>query len=214
MQPPSKLRGHHGQAADMLDPAAEVADARVTVPEADSDSEYENVPKKAKNTTQAPAVPQKTSAQVEQNPTQPNLAADDMPTDDAGAGTDAAPQDTTMSDADWLRSRTSRLLGLAEEEESPAPQPAEIDSDSEEVVVEQKVRHEHNNKSASDDQAQQVEKPDVDETEEKIRASLRLYLRNLSYNVSEDDLRTAFASFGNLEEVRPSFSFNVLYSFS
>ena len=35
-----------------------------------------------------------------------------------------------------------------------------------------------------------------------VRASMRLFVRNLPYGVQEDDLQSEFAPYGNLEEVR------------
>lgn len=190
----------------MLNPAAEAGDVQVNVPEADSDSEYETVPKKVKNTTQTGPMPVKESPSG-QDTVQVDSAAEGQSIANESADADNAPQDTAMTDADWLRSRTSRLLGLAEEEEDATSKVVDDGSDTEEIIMEQKASQQDNTASAPDGQTLEVEEPCVDEAEEKIRTSLRLYLRNLSYKVLEDDLRTSFASFGNLEEVRLIFPF-------
>ena len=40
---------------------------------------------------------------------------------------------------------------------------------------------------------------------EVVRSSMRLFVRNLPYDVKEEHLETEFAPFGNLEEVSYSF---------
>jgi hypothetical protein len=200
MQAPSKLRGTRGDEVNIaLQQQQEEEAAKVVVPEADSDSEYENVPKKQKSAAsavKAAAVPPTTDAMLVDQPTstQPDQA-DESTTQ----------QDTPMNDDDWMRSRTSRLLGLSNEEEeeeaantvrpshtvasSPSPEPTDLPP----VRV---AKEEPAFEGFEDEPA----KP-VDEVEEKVRASQRLYLRNLSYATREDDLRAAFAGFGNLGEV-------------
>ncbi|GAB7351659.1 hypothetical protein MBLNU459_g2260t1 [Dothideomycetes sp. NU459] len=204
MQPPSKLRGHRGQEADVLDPTADVGDARVTVPEADSDSEYENVPKKVKGTTQSQTVPFPAKPSTHSHPTEDGTAAqanEDTELDEEPE--DAPAQTTAISDDDWLRSRTSRLLGLAEDDEAGTPQVTgdQSDTDAPAPTVAQAISQEDTMTKDMDEHAQEASSSSVDEAEEKIRTSLRLYLRNLSYKVTEDDLRDTFAVFGNLEEV-------------
>ncbi|KEQ87040.1 hypothetical protein M438DRAFT_268136 [Aureobasidium pullulans EXF-150] len=129
MQAPSKLRGTRGEEVNI---AAQELDTKVVVPEADSDSEYESVPKKQKSAT--------------------------------------------------ATSRPSHTVAA-----SPSPEPA---LQPEPAAKEEEFE-------GFEDEATQP----MDDVEEKVRASQRLYLRNLSYATREDDLRTAFAGFGNLEEV-------------
>ncbi|KEQ68511.1 RNA-binding domain-containing protein [Aureobasidium namibiae CBS 147.97] len=133
MQAPSKLRGTRGEEVNI---AAQELDTKVVVPEADSDSEYENVPKKPKSAAPAAAATTRPSHTVAASP---------------------SPE--------------------------PVPQPESASKDEEFEGFE-------------DEPA-----PPTDEVEEKVRASQRLYLRNLSYATQEDDLRAAFTGFGNLEEV-------------
>lgn len=123
-------------------------------------------------------------------------------------------QDTdahTATDADWLRSRTSRLLGLLEENEELEVQKSPVRRENSESDI--ISGHEH--------ETEVIEEPDLqakamaqsqpllnvtaeahENTEETIiEKSQRLFLRNLAYDVVEDDLRTHFAAFGDLEEV-------------
>ncbi|KAG9704807.1 RNA-binding domain-containing protein, partial [Aureobasidium melanogenum] len=197
MQAPSKLRGTRGEEVNI---AAQELDTKVVVPEADSDSEYENVPKKQKSAAPAvkppPVTPTTDAMEVEQ-PAAMQMEQVDESTEPVKE------QDTAMNDDDWMRSRTSRLLGLADDDEeeeaatttrpshtvaaSPTPEP---------VPQPEPAANDEEFEGFEDEPA-----PPTDEVEEKVRASQRLYLRNLSYATQEDDLRSAFTEFGNLEEV-------------
>jgi multiple RNA-binding domain-containing protein 1 len=196
MQAPSKLRGTRGEEVSI---AAQELDAKVVVPEADSDSEYENVPKKSKSA--APAVkplPVPTTTDAMDVDTPAPTQTDQV---DANAEP-ATEQDTVMNDDDWMRSRTSRLLGLRdddEEEEAATTRPSHTvaASPSPEPVPQPEPATKDEEFEGFEDEPV----PPTDEVEEKVRASQRLYLRNLSYATQEDDLRGAFTSFGNLEEV-------------
>lgn len=143
-----------------------------------------------------------------------------MVVDHSGEGNAEAPaeQDDTVaeteapavSDADWLRSKTSRLLGLLDEEEqadfdaaaqhkeSAAPEEAEdpaADSRDAQIVA------------PAATEAKTVQEPQVDTNIESIRLSARLFVRNLAYDTSESDLEPLFSPFGRIEEVSKSMSF-------
>ncbi|GKZ78947.1 multiple RNA-binding domain-containing protein 1 [Aspergillus niger] len=145
-----------------------------------------------------------------------------MVVDHSGEGNAEAPaeQDDTVaeaeapavSDADWLRSKTSRLLGLLDEEEqadfdaaaqqkeSAAPEEAEdpgADSRDAQIVA----------PAATEDKT--VQEPQVDTNIENIRLSARLFVRNLAYDTSESDLEPLFAPFGRIEEIHVAFDTRV-----
>lgn len=109
------------------------------------------------------------------------------------------------SDADWLRSRTSRLLGLNDDETGEH----KIDDDTNGATTFSEAQDVHPQRIVQDQEEirsqqpeeQEAETPSVDEVEQKIHVSARLYLRNLSYAVTEDDLRKRFTDFGDLQEV-------------
>ncbi|KAE8379140.1 hypothetical protein BDV26DRAFT_260141 [Aspergillus bertholletiae] len=114
-----------------------------------------------------------------------------------------------VSDTDWLRSKTSRLLGLLDEEEQ-----AEFDStaqrptDSTELAADAEVDIEDAEADASPAVADAVEPtkaPEVDTNIENIRISARLFVRNLSYDTKESDLEPVFAPFGRIEEIHVAF---------
>jgi multiple RNA-binding domain-containing protein 1 len=108
-----------------------------------------------------------------------------------------------VSDADWLRSKTSRLLGLLDEDEQaefdstaqqkpdPSPQPA--------TVSKADVQHPYDGNTVVESSTEEEE---VDINIENIRLSSRLFVRNLPYDASESDLEPVFSKFGKVEEVR------------
>jgi multiple RNA-binding domain-containing protein 1 len=108
-----------------------------------------------------------------------------------------------VSDTDWLRSKTSRLLGLLDEDEQaefdsaaqqkpdPSPQPA--------ALLKADVQQSNDGKTAVESS---TEAEEVDTNIENIRLSSRLFVRNLPYDASESDLEPVFSKFGKVEEVR------------
>ncbi|RHZ51536.1 RNA-binding ribosome biosynthesis protein MRD1 [Aspergillus thermomutatus] len=111
-----------------------------------------------------------------------------------------------VSDADWLRSKTSRLLGLLDEDEQvefdstaqrksdTSPQPA--------TVSKADVQHSNDSKTAVESS---TEAEEVDTNIENIRLSSRLFVRNLPYDASESDLEPVFSKFGKVEEIHVAF---------
>ncbi|KAL4961686.1 RNA-binding ribosome biosynthesis protein MRD1 [Aspergillus stella-maris] len=118
---------------------------------------------------------------------------------------DQAPE--PVSDSDWLRSKTSRLLGLLDEDEQEAFQPpAAVDEDT--PMVDSKV--DAITVGSAEKPAENVAEkaptaPEVDTNIENIRISARLFIRNLSYETKESDLQPLFSPFGKLEEIHVAF---------
>ncbi|EED16819.1 pre-rRNA processing protein Mrd1, putative [Talaromyces stipitatus ATCC 10500] len=114
----------------------------------------------------------------------------------------SAEEDQPKSDMDWLRSKTSRLLGLLDEEEETAsgPQPPASASSTVEPIEED---------SDEVEEAPVAEEPaeekDYNADIELIRISGRLFLRNLAYDATEADLETLFAPFGKIDEIHVAF---------
>lgn len=122
------------------------------------------------------------------------------------------------SDEDWLRSRTSRLLGLLDDDESLMPRAPIVEHGT--VAAES----ESNQPSPSGeiaDVATQLELEPVQEADQKMNTlsadcgeadigSGRLFVRNLAYATTEEDLRNIFESsdFGPVEEVGQLFSYD------
>ena len=120
------------------------------------------------------------------------------------------------SDADWLRSRTSRLLGLIDDEgngdgtpnasaqlnDNEARDAAEFKSLKSAPNGERSKRgieadHEYNEEEI------RTMSPQPLDSEEKIVSNGRLFIRNLTYTATEDDLRRVFeeSKYGAIEEV-------------
>jgi multiple RNA-binding domain-containing protein 1 len=184
--------------------AAEETVPEVVVPENESDDEYQVISKKpkiAEEPATTPAPPQTTAAESSVTEIQPEVIdGGDAMEDVQGA---PAVEQGPVSDADWLRSRTNRVLELVEDDEAPsataivpqapAPQPHVPAQPSPDVVESQPEP-----KPSTEEQADAAAAPDE---EDKIRETGRLYLRNLHYEVTEDEIREQFSKHGALEEV-------------
>lgn len=213
MQPPSKSKIWESQVAptvqvpmmsNLLSEKQNSVDVR-------SDDEYEPVSKKRKgerkdvkdelageaakmgdvdhkNRESEPLIDQETEAVI----------------DEAAATTQVA------SDADWLRSRTSRLLGLTDDD--IALEPTVLPD------VNESQKNEELNCGDMSDASTQIDVEDRNErpstraaqsqgTEDTNIDKTRLFVRNLTYTTTEDELRRHFetGNYGNIEEVRFQF---------
>lgn len=122
---------------------------------------------------------------------------------------DSAPIDDQenqpKSDADWLRSKTSRLLGLLDEEEqAEVKAPSPVSEDDSDEPAKSKIQQQEESPEPQDsyEEEEEVEEErDYDADVELIRTSGRLFLRNLAYGATETDLEPVFAPFGKIDEV-------------
>ncbi|CAG8893116.1 unnamed protein product [Penicillium egyptiacum] len=129
-----------------------------------------------------------------------------------------------ISDEDWLRSKTSRLLGLLDEEEQEEfdqHKAAAATIASTKAVSPPSSSGDKSPRRDEDSRTVAIEKippntTDVDSTSEAtpedpnidlIRNSARLFLRNLAYDTAESDLQPIFERFGKIEEVSTFFFF-------
>ncbi|KAJ4366462.1 Multiple RNA-binding domain-containing protein 1 [Neocucurbitaria cava] len=203
------------QGVDVNTSAEETVQAvAVPEPEDESDDEYQVIAKKPKTAPEPTAeavdqasVPQDNPAMgVEEAAADAGDAMEDVQNEPAG-------EQGPVSDADWLRSRTNRVLELVEDDEvppkamhsdePPPPQPKVVKHASPEATVDYV------------ESQQQVEPPETqaddaapsEEEENKIRETGRLYLRNLHFEVTEEELREQFSKHGALEEVSSAFSY-------
>lgn len=204
-QPPSKTNiwtdGDAQIAAGNITAAQEPVQD-VVVPADESDDEYQVIAKKPKTVEtpketgedSQPALKTTPVNPTEENPAEHlDTAMPDVP--DA-----AAADQPPATDDDWLRSKTNRLLDLVEDDDAPvapssAPsKPAPQKRDSPVVVEEQ----------AEPAQPVQESAPLADTAsseEDKIRETGRLYLRNLHFEVAEEDIKNHFSKYGSLDEV-------------
>ena len=205
-------------------------------PEGASDGEYEAVPKKQKTRNAgegqrnlsvegAPPILGNFSRQ----PREPSPDADVVDGTGRSQGAQAllaleglkdADAGPPRSDADWLRSRTSRLLGL-EDEDGSDKEASDDDGtarDGQHVkgrtaaardsIDEQGGGSQPAEKAASDASSQTdvdlhepISPKPVQEQPLPEQSSGRLFVRNLSYDTTEQDLWDYFTQFGSLEEV-------------
>jgi multiple RNA-binding domain-containing protein 1 len=202
MQPPSKLKSWANEDSLLASesvPMAEPEEATAGA-DGDSDGEYQVISKKAKDAqdnkmsaveTQAVPIPAtKAIKPVDEDEEMMDLR--ELPQASSGEG-------GPVSDADWLRSRTNRVLDLVEDGVVPTRTVARQTTTSEEQLSAQKIVVE----SAEPSKHEGVEVQEALPSEEdKIRQTGRLYLRNLHFDITEDDIRNHFSKHASLEEVR------------
>jgi multiple RNA-binding domain-containing protein 1 len=209
-QPPSKnsiWANGNGQVGEAPVAAADEAVPEVAVPEDESDDEYQVISKKPR-----------VSAEPASIAAQPHTAApppvDTIKTDGAKTADPGEPMEDIqeapaaeqgpVSDADWLRSRTNRVLELVEDDEESsinAPAPAASVPTPQAHVDEQVSPEAVETEPVPQQQAEAQVDDAAPSEEDKIRETGRLYLRNLHFEVTEDELREQFSKHGSLEEV-------------
>ncbi|KAL2023674.1 hypothetical protein VTK56DRAFT_1831 [Thermocarpiscus australiensis] len=194
---PTKKQRDQGALNGNLDSESLPALPPAVLEAGESDDEYEDIP------TRPPKRPvQATSDHVETTATNTATGEPPAPTqpDEPVRTVPQVPADAT--DDDWLRSRTSRLLDLVDPDDAgfsarpsssappvtPASEPQEQPRDDSAADADALAEAAHKTESV-EDAVKQVEK------------TSRLFLRNLSYTVTEDDIRDYFSKFGTLEEV-------------
>ncbi|GAB7364717.1 hypothetical protein MBLNU230_g5517t1 [Neophaeotheca triangularis] len=194
-----------GTGAESVSKAAEQA---LEVQEGGSDDEYEVVPKKAKRAKESSP----NEAQINQSETAQPVEAQATHEDKTENTQEGVAQQPAASDNDWMRSRTSRLLGLLDEDEEDAvtsgPNGREVGSDTSdsEDVPKHRTAERTPEPAAmptppSEDVPEKDDgKPD-NESSEAVRSSMRLFLRNLPYDVKREDIESEFGRYGNIEEV-------------
>jgi multiple RNA-binding domain-containing protein 1 len=198
-QPPSKNNiwsNGESQLAEAIAPAEDVMPEVVDAGD-ESDNDYQVIAKKPK-TSEAPrdvVANNEPALEVDGTAKPPTATVD---TGDAMEDIqETAPAEQgPVSDADWLRSRTNRVLDLVEDDEEPKT--AVLPS---KPVAQTRVAPEVTEERPAS--AQVVETVDAAPSEEdKIRETGRLYLRNLHFEVAENEIRDHFSKYGSLEEVR------------
>lgn len=175
----------------------------IEVPEDESDNEYEMVPKKTKKVEVAPASVVQVAPAMQAPAVQPifrEMAVCSLP-----------PEQDPDDDDDWLRSRTNRLLDVMDPEEIAA-MPNSTTMTQPPVVVEQSANQDATMTGITINEKTVVDEALVEESAEtaalaedpnieSIKSNGRLFVRNLPYSATEEDLRDHFSKFGSLEEV-------------
>lgn len=207
MQPPSKSKIWENQDTPVSQVSAQPIPKvdNTVIPEARSDDIHEHVPKKRKK---------------ERKSEGGNMVPAEPPAPVNGAGVDVktVPSDRDLSqkitleplnkssaasDADWLRSRTSRLLGLVDDDDV---QPTVLPEDAAtEKIGLSEVPELVTEGSLSDASVQTDKELEVEGAifENEDAGNGRLFVRNLTYTTTEEDLRRHFddGGHGTIEEV-------------
>lgn len=192
--------------------ATETESEQYLVPEGASDDEYEHVPAR-KQKPSGVSSPTRGSHLARLAPSRNGDADGKRPiTDSQGTGevNDPAAEDrkdptAEATDHDWLRSRTSRLLDLVDPDDLTTdgmPRP-EDGAPTQDMEAEGKTAH--SSDEMTHDAADGVTGPPPDTGEDAadaISRTSRLFVRNLPYSATEDDVRDTFEKFGALQEVR------------
>lgn len=183
------------------------------VPEGESDDEYEDVPKRQEKQRKVDHAETETARHLVAAAS-PTVAKDatmetgDAP-NDAALGRSEEPNvaDKDATDDDWLRSRTNRLLDLVDPDDLPKSQPlsdAKGGPTQQAGTGEDALSPHHNvaDAESSDTPQPPAASGKKESPIEAISRTARLFVRNLAYSATEDDLRECFEKFGNIEEVR------------
>lgn len=184
------------------------------VPEGESDDEYQEVPKRQDKqrkvdhtTTEAaqgalPSAPALVATPKAEVPVEIRDASGNAPAP-VSEGPVGGANDGT--DDDWLRSRTNRLLDLVDPDDLPPAQPSQANGG---VSDQSHGTHGDNQEPAQGDVAAGTPQPPAtssgpnESPVEAISRTSRLFVRNLSYTATEEDLQECFKKFGHVEEVR------------
>lgn len=118
----------------------------------------------------------------------------------------------TISDSDWLRSRTSRLLGLLDDDDDDV----QSRNDDDRQLSKLSSTHRAATSSPISGASSIQNGGDATESQAILDESLnqaaetpntaeegRLFVRNLTYTATEEDLRGHFEPYGDLSEVNP-----------
>ncbi|RSL71387.1 hypothetical protein CEP53_001506 [Fusarium sp. AF-6] len=170
------------------------------VPEEDSDDEYEQIPTRREKQRRIEA--------PEKVPTLESLAPQTTESSETKQ-TDLEQPTVVAEDDDWLRSRTNRLLDLVDPDElerTPAQGHAVKETSHAEggdVVNSPQANPSDEDEMTAEERAVEASggEPPKDDSLEAIRRTSRLFVRNLPYSATEEDLRGTFEQFGTLEEV-------------
>ncbi|KID75289.1 Multiple RNA-binding domain-containing protein 1 [Metarhizium brunneum] len=184
----------------------------VTVPEGESDDEYEQIPSRGEKSRRIEPRQDKSDNVARQPPPRvEKTPKDDI--EEAGENkaegidsemTDQGPSATGATDDDWLRSRTNRLLDLVDPDDlASGAVLSPVDATTEQDMENDRLSS-HSSDEVTPGTATEVATSKETATEDAVSAisrTSRLFVRNLPYSATEDDIRETFDKFGTLQEV-------------
>ncbi|KAJ6442958.1 multiple RNA-binding domain-containing protein 1 [Purpureocillium lavendulum] len=207
--------GREGVIADdtTLDAAGGYPQAGSTVvPDGESDDEYEQIPAR-KEKSRRTVSPTRAHRVAHPPPPRDDKAPDPVLADDAQEAAEPAEQvkgggeaaATEATDDDWLRSRTNRLLDLVDPDDLAAQQAPGAEEEPPERDTDERRDRSHSSDEVTHDVAEDAtaveELATGDSAVEAISKTSRLFVRNLPFSATEDDIRDEFEKFGSLQEV-------------
>ncbi|EGU79648.1 hypothetical protein FOXB_09931, partial [Fusarium oxysporum f. sp. conglutinans Fo5176] len=194
--------------------------AATAVPEEESDDEYEQIPTRREKqrrieAPENPLVSQSLPSQLKEarvvSDIQAETPAGDEPVEpqEAAAKSNLEQQEVVAEDDDWLRSRTNRLLDLVDPDDlertlAQGPSTTETDhAEGGEAMELTSVDPPATADVAMNETTMEASggEPAKDDSLEAIRRTSRLFVRNLPYSATQEDLRETFERFGTIEEV-------------
>ncbi|KAK9437622.1 MRD1-like protein [Metarhizium brunneum] len=184
----------------------------VTVPEGESDDEYEQIPSRGEKSRRIEPRQDKSDNVARQPPPRvEKTPKDDI--EEAGENkaegidsemTDQGPSATGATDDDWLRSRTNRLLDLVDPDDlASGAVLSPVDATTEQDMENDRLSS-HSSDEVTPGTTTEVATSKETATEDAVSAisrTSRLFVRNLPYSATEDDIRETFDKFGTLQEV-------------
>ncbi|KAK3954040.1 hypothetical protein QBC32DRAFT_102302 [Pseudoneurospora amorphoporcata] len=198
--PSKKMRNAEGLTTTVDEVLAPAVPAGLE--DSESDDEYEEIPARTQNQPTHIADQEMVDA-----PPVAGVASSATPAA-VEPSESAPPVSLDATDDDWLRSRTNRLLDLVDPDDAAfalrlaapaaAAAPAPVPTASVENTASAKTEEHPADGSRT---TAGTSKQDPESAISMIEKTSRLFLRNLSYTVTEDDVREHFAKFGTLEEV-------------
>ncbi|KAH7138506.1 hypothetical protein B0J11DRAFT_574480 [Dendryphion nanum] len=215
MQPPSKTKvwangetSLDSSADAMANTKADTVDT--VVPDGESDDEYQVIAKRPKaeistrdSSKEHAPVEEPVTRRVEDDADVPDTEVTEPEHQEQDAATTGL-----VSDADWLRSRTNRVLDLVEDDGNESLQstrdPASDSKKDQDKGNEDVVEAGYPGSPMAEPTDEQEESKVPSSEEEKVRRSGRLYLRNLHWEVTSDALEEHFSQYGAIEEVHVS----------
>ncbi|KAK1755001.1 hypothetical protein QBC47DRAFT_301214 [Echria macrotheca] len=192
LKKPRDNAGDHGRLGPEPEPSVSAV-----IEAGESDDEYEEIPARTAKIVSREAPPtQGVPDGPEMDVDSPAVLAPDI------AATSAPQAAVDGTDDDWLRSKTNRLLDLVDPDDpgfSVRPKKDVIAPEGQTTGVDATELEPPPDAASEVDEAPQttVSSDPMD----LIQKTSRLFLRNLSYNITEDDIRNHFGTFGALEEV-------------
>lgn len=202
------------QSGDALTGAASVTTPPVAPQEEESDDEYEQIPSKREKLRKLDHKPGPTPDSghstaseelaigrgVRDTTTEATQAVETSADSEPGAGGAAE------TDDDWLRTRTNRLLDLADPDDLDLVPPP-ITSGSTRKDVDGSTAPEATPRGGDvamndvPEQSSEMQGRDAESAVDVIRRTARLFVRNLPYSATEDELREFFGAHGTIAEV-------------